>query len=96
MKKIETSIKIKKILFELILNCQGILKQTQKIYPEDTNLYRERKRVYHEALRDIIKKAEETKKKKIIAPEREVKKLREYASILVKFANDPENSFPVY
>jgi len=94
MKKIEASIKIKKILFELILNCQGILKQTQKIYPEDTNLYRERKRVYHEALRDIIKKAEETKKKKIIAPEREVKKLREYASILLKFANDPENSFP--
>lgn len=94
MKKIEASTKIKKILFELILDCQGILKRTQKIFIEDTNLSRERKRVYHEALKDIIKKAEETKKKKIIVPEEEVKKLREYATTLLKFAKDPENSFP--
>ena len=93
-KRLEAGTKVKKLLPELISDSNEIIKNTKTIFTEDTNLHRERRRVYHEAIQDSVKKIEVISKKKIVVPEEEIKKIEDHLKILKRFAKDPEHSFP--
>lgn len=93
-KRKESKRKLRNILRDFSKSCEVILLLTNVIWAEDTNLCREKGRVYHRELNEIVRKTRLALKNEKIETEDELTKISTYLSRLTKYAEDPEDSFP--
>ena len=93
-KRHELSKKAKRILDNFSESCQLILLSTNVLSQQDTNLCREKRRVCHERLLDIISDIKSEKEKNFLVGKNKLSEMETHVDVLTKYSQDPENSYP--
>lgn len=92
--KSEFSKKLKQFLSSFPKSCENIIRLTNFIRYQDTNLTRERKRFYETELLEMAKTTKSVLEKGEFITLEEMTRISPFLNRLAKYAQDPENSFP--